>query len=94
MDWLEQQRYRWQPAAEWLRAELPESLDGTLLVGSGATAMFSDAPLWRCPYTVVPGFPAPTVDGHPGILELRWIGRAGAGVGLRWPFPSLRGVPG
>lgn len=38
--------------------------------------MFSDAPLWRCPYTAVPGFPAPTVAGHSGILELRRIGRA------------------
>ncbi len=72
--WLKEQFQRWKPAATWLRSQLPLAPKSALIAGSGVSAALSGELLWECPYAALPGFPRPTVEGHPGVIQLRLLG--------------------
>ncbi len=71
--WLEQLSARWKPVSEWLQRRLPLRVRRALITGSGIAEAVPGRRLWMCSYTDIPGFPQPSVAGHPGRVEVRWL---------------------
>ncbi len=71
--WLQHQYERWAPVAAVLRQQLPWQPACALITGSGISTALPGEVLWEIPSAALPGFPRPSVEGHPGVVQVRRI---------------------